>query len=68
MPRDRAVMLARATVTALAAATEATTDRLSRIALSPASISQTREALFSFIDHQLGKRMRSADFIERYIR
>jgi DNA repair protein RecO (recombination protein O) len=68
IPRDRAVRLARSTVAALAAATDAPTERLSRIALSPASISQARDALFSFIDHQLGRRMRSADFIERYIR
>jgi DNA repair protein RecO (recombination protein O) len=68
VPRDRAVRLARATVSALAAATETSTELLSRIALSPSSIAQAREALFSFIDHQLGKRMRSADFIERYIR
>ncbi len=67
-PRDRTVMLSRGTVTALAAAAEVPTERLSRIALSAASISQTRDALFSFIDHQLGRRMRSADFIERYIR
>jgi DNA repair protein RecO (recombination protein O) len=68
LPRDRAVMLSRGTVSALSAATDASAEHLSRIALSPASISQARESLFSFIDHQLGKRMRSADFIERYIR
>jgi len=68
VPRDRAVALSRGTVSALVAATDIPIERLGRIALSPASTSQTREALFSFIDHQVGRRMRSADFIERYIR
>jgi DNA repair protein RecO (recombination protein O) len=67
-PRDRTVILSRGTVTALSAATDIPIERLSRIALTPASLAQTRDALLSFIDHQLGKRMRSADFIERYIR
>jgi len=67
-PPDRTIRLSRGTVTALSAATDVPLERLARIALTPPSLTQTRETLFSFIDHQLGKRMRSADFIERYLR
>ncbi|MBN2225099.1 MAG: DNA repair protein RecO [Deltaproteobacteria bacterium] len=66
-PRDRTIELSCGTVTALSAATDIPIERLARIALTPASLSQTRDCLLSFIDHQLGKRMRSVDFIERYI-
>jgi DNA repair protein RecO (recombination protein O) len=67
-PRDRTVVLSRGTVTALSAATDIPIERLARIALTPASLSQTRDALLSFIDHHIGRRMRSVDFIERYVR
>ncbi len=67
-PRDRTIQLSRSTVAALSAAADIPIERLARIALPPVSLSQTRDCLLSFIDHQLGKRMRSADFIERYIR
>jgi DNA repair protein RecO (recombination protein O) len=67
-PYDRGVELSLGTKTALAAALDIPLDRLSRIVLGESSLIQTRQAMFSFIDHQLGRRMRSADFMERYIR
>jgi DNA repair protein RecO (recombination protein O) len=67
-PRDRAIVLSRGTSTALSAATDVPLERLARIALTPLSLSQTRDALLSFIDHQVGRRLRSVDFIERYLR
>lgn len=68
LPRDPTIVLTRGTGTALCAALEAPVERLSRIVLTPGSLSQTRDSLTSFIDRQLGRRMRSADFIERYLR
>jgi DNA repair protein RecO (recombination protein O) len=67
-PADRAIGLSCGTIAALSAATDVPLERLARLALTAPSLSQTRGALFSFIDHQLGRRMRSADFIERYLR
>jgi DNA repair protein RecO (recombination protein O) len=66
-PQDRMIELSRGTVGALSAATDTPVERLGRIALTPVSLAQTRDCLISFIDHQLGRRMRSVDFIERYI-
>jgi DNA repair protein RecO (recombination protein O) len=68
LPRDRGVALGRGTVAALTKALDIPLERLSRIALNTSSIVEARQALFSFIDHQTPRRLRSADFIERYLR
>ena len=68
VPRDRGVALSGSTSAALRAALDASIARLPRIALNAQSLLETRKILLSFVDHQLGKRMKSADFIERYLR
>ena len=67
-PRDRGIVLGRGTKTALEKALDIPLGRLCRITLGNSSLVETRQALFSFIDHQMARRMRSADFIERYLR
>jgi hypothetical protein len=62
------VALSGSTSAALRAALDASIARLPRIALNAQSLLETRKILLSFVDHQLGKRMKSADFIERYVR
>jgi DNA repair protein RecO (recombination protein O) len=68
LPRDRGIVLGRGTVAALTKALDIPLERLPRITLGNSSLSETRQALFSFIDHQTPRRLRSADFIERYLR
>jgi DNA repair protein RecO (recombination protein O) len=65
-PHDRGVPLSSGSVKILATALTFPPERLSRIQVSVVFCGEIQKALFSFIHYQLGKRMKSLDFIERY--
>jgi len=66
-PRDDGVRLSAGTRRSLSAGLSTPPDRMGRIILTEETKSEIRQALPLFIHHQVGRRLASLDFFERYI-
>lgn len=65
-PLDQKICFSRGVVMAMSLALDFPKERLPSINYNSASKGEIKKALFAFLHHQIGKRMKSIDFIERY--